>query len=738
MAATTVDTLLVRIEADLGGLRRDLQRVERTTKQSSDKMGRSLKSIDSGFSKIGRTAKALAPILAGALGIGAIRGFIRVGSEVENLRVRLRFLFGDVKEGAKAFKVMTKFASEVPFSLEQIQQASGTLASVSKNASELNEMLRITGNVAAVSGLGFAEAAGNLQRAFSAGANSADLFRERGILALAGFEAGAKVSIDETISKFSEAFGSGGKFDGATAELAQTTDGLVSMLGDAFLAFQRAVSDAGLLDAFKDLVKLLTENMKQAKTFGHVLGKILAGAIRVVSKALEFLLDNLRSVTIALTVFLTVNIAVKIAGMVTALYALSKALVTARIAQVALNKAMLKNPFILAATGAVLLASELGALDGVFEILNAHFEEFFDIADVGTDEIEDLDTAIAGLGKTSKAAAETDLTKTITALKEEAKMANAELAGMDAAFIAALKSAGGLSNIQGNQLSLPKDEKEAKDLGAGLTGAQVLQIEKLVKANKKATSARDAHNEALEEGKAIAQEFVPEQEILQKQLDNVRLAMRGAAEDDIPLYEKAIKDLQFQIKMTNPQFESLFNAATQAADGISNALADAFVNGKLSLQSLGDVFKQVIKQMIADAIKAMIIRTIMKAVTGFGGGGSVGSGSSSMTFTSASDSFASGGRIPARAGGGPVLVGERGPELFIPHSSGVIRNNHDTMNMMGGQPQPVVNQTINIDAGVSQTVRAEVMSMMPRIKSETIQAMIDGKRRGNSISKAFA
>jgi hypothetical protein len=60
------------------------------------------------------------------------------------------------------------------------------------------------------------------------------------------------------------------------------------------------------------------------------------------------------------------------------------------------------------------------------------------------------------------------------------------------------------------------------------------------------------------------------------------------------------------------------------------------------------------------------------------------------------------------------------------------------MNMLGGSPQPVVNQTINIDTGVSQTVRAEVMSMMPRIKSETIQAMIDGKRRGNSISKAFA
>ena len=200
-----------------------------------------------------------------------------------------------------------------------------------------------------------------------------------------------------------------------------------------------------------------------------------------------------------------------------------------------------------------------------------------------------------------------------------------------------------------------------------------------------------------------------------------------------------------QIKRLNPEFRRLHDAALQAADGVSNALADAFVSGKFSLQSLGDVFKQVIKQMIADAIKAQIIKHIIGPIFGAmgipmaGGGGSVtGSGSSSMTFTSASDSFASGGRISRRATGGPVLVGERGPELFIPHSAGVIRNNHDTMNMMGGSGnQPVVNQTINIDAGVSQTVRAEVMSMMPRIKQETIAAMIDGKRRGSSISKVF-
>lgn len=729
MAATTVDTLLVRIEADLSGLRRDLQRVERTTKQSSDKMGRSLKSIDSGFSKIGRTAKALAPILAGALGVGAVRGFIRVGSEVENLRVRLRFLFGDVEEGAKAFDVMARFASKVPFSLQQIQQASGTLASVAKNATELNELLVITGNVAAVSGLGFAEAAGNLQRAFSAGANSADLFRERGVLALAGFEAGAKVSIEETVSTFQKAFGTGGEFDGATNALASTTDGLLSMLGDAFFSFQRAVVDAGLLDAFKELTILLTENMKQTQTFAQVLGRTLAGAVRGVTKVLEFLLDNIRNVTIALTVFLAVNVAAKVAAMASGLYTLSKALVTARLAQVALNKAMLKNPFILAATGALILASEFGALDEIMKTLEESFGDFFEITDDGTGEIQALDEALTGLGKTAGAVAETDFTKSISALKDEAKLAKAELGGMDADFLQALKSAGGLSNIQGNTLSLPQDEKEAAQLGVGLTGPQVLELEALVKARNKATKALEAHQDQMQEAKDIVAGLETEQEALEGSLVSLKAALDAGtiSQQEFKEASAAIKE---QIEALDPMFQTLVSAVGNMSRQISDSFADMLMSGKLNMDSLKDIFKNFVKTMISKAIELMFINQIMNAAFGLTG--------ASALPTASIPFFAGGGAVRPRAGGGPVLVGERGPELFVPHSAGVIRNNHDTKNMMGGGSPVVVNQNINIETGVAQTVRAEVMSMMPRIKSETVQAMIDGKRRGNSISKAFA
>ena len=88
---------------------------------------------------------------------------------------------------------MSKFASQVPFSLEEIQRGSGVLAVVSKDAEELKNYLEITGNIASVTGLDFRTTAEQIQRSLSAGISSADIFREKGVKALLGFEAGAKV-----------------------------------------------------------------------------------------------------------------------------------------------------------------------------------------------------------------------------------------------------------------------------------------------------------------------------------------------------------------------------------------------------------------------------------------------------------------------------------------------------------------------------------------------------------------
>lgn len=729
----TVDTLLVKIEADLSGLRQDLKRVERTTRQSSNKMKQSLNGIDSSFQKIGRTAKALAPILAGALGVGAVRSFIRVGSQVENLRVRLRFLFGDVEEGAKAFDVMARFASRVPFSLQEIQNASGTLASVANNANELNELLKITGNVAAVSGLSFEAAAGNLQRAFSAGANSADLFRERGILALAGFEAGAKVTVDETVKKFQEAFGSGGQFDGATEELASTFTGTMSMLGDAVFNFQRQVVDAGLLDAFKDLVEFLRENVAETQRLAQVIGRALAAAVRGVTKALDFLLENLNAVIIAIAIFASIKTIAAITAIGVAFVSLATDVLKAGTALKAINKILKRSPiFILAVVMAAVLEST-GALGAMLDKVKGKFDELFP-------PIEETDQAAKNLTSTIKDLAGTlsgnavkapeEFTKTIQNLKDETKKAKAELAGMKPALISALDAAGGLSNISpdGRSIIRPKDEKEANQLGVTLTGQQITELEKLVAAEQAAASALELRNKQIDEAKAVVAGLITEEERLTETLNSLQVAFDNG-KISMDEFKAAKQAIQEQIQALDPMFQTLRSAVQTMSSQVSSAFADMVMSGQINMSSLQDIFKNFVKTMIAKAIELMVINKIMNAAFGLTGANALPT--ASIPF------FAGGGKIPARAGGGPVLVGERGPELFIPSSAGIIRNNHDSMNMLGGANQPVVNQTINVTTGVAQTVRAEVMSMIPRIKSETISAMIDGKKRGNAISKAF-
>ncbi len=210
-----------------------------------DKATRALQGLQGGLAKV---RGAVFNLKNAFLGLGAglvIRNLANTGRELENLQVRLKFLLKDTNEGAKAFDNMVKFASRVPFSLEEIQSGSGILATVTDNAKDLQNMLEITGNVAAVTGLDFRTTAEQIQRSFSAGIGAADLFREKGVRNMLGFQAGATVSIEETAKAFQRVFGRGGRFGKATDDLAQTLGGTLSMLGDKIFSFKKTLLDAG-------------------------------------------------------------------------------------------------------------------------------------------------------------------------------------------------------------------------------------------------------------------------------------------------------------------------------------------------------------------------------------------------------------------------------------------------------------------------------------------------------------
>ncbi len=94
----------------------------------------------------------------------------------------------------------------------------------------------------------------------------------------------------------------------------------------------------------------------------------------------------------------------------------------------------------------------------------------------------------------------------------------------------------------------------------------------------------------------------------------------------------------------------------------------------------------------------------------------------------------------ARAEGGPVmggktyLVGERGPELFVPSRSGTIVPD---VSGVGGGTTIAFYQTNNFAVGIRGEVRAEIAEQFPRIKQAAIEGAVDAARRGGGPSKGL-
>tara|TARA_R100001594_G_scaffold30570_1_gene57161 strand:+ start:19109 stop:20884 length:1776 start_codon:yes stop_codon:yes gene_type:complete len=231
---------------------------------------------------------ALATIGAGKI----ITNLVNVGKEIESLQIRFKLLFGSAEEGAKAFDTLTDFAGRVPFSLEDIAAASGNLAVVAKDAKELNRILEITGNVAGATGLDFQTTASQIQRAFSGGIASADIFREKGVRDMLGFSAGAKISVEETRAAFAKIFAGDGEFAKTTEALAGTLEGTLSMIGDKFFNFKRAINEAFFAELkvqFGDLNNALESNKEVWLGWGETIGEKTAATVATTIDTFKFL-----------------------------------------------------------------------------------------------------------------------------------------------------------------------------------------------------------------------------------------------------------------------------------------------------------------------------------------------------------------------------------------------------------------------------------------------------------------
>ena len=175
-------------------------------------------------------------------------------------------------------------------------------------------------------------------------------------------------------------------------------------------------------------------------------------------------------------------------------------------------------------------------------------------------------------------------------------------------------------------------------------------------------------------------------------------------------------------KEAKKNLKKIKSDAELARDALSSSMETAFMSLVDGTKSVKDAFRDMASAVIKELYRIYVVKKITGMVTGFLGGSEV------PLF----GGKANGGPVAA---GGSYLVGERGPEIFTPSTSGSITPNSKS----GGAGSGVtVVQNINISTGVQQTVRAEIRQMMPQIAQSAKAAVVDSKRRGGNYGRAMA
>jgi hypothetical protein len=174
------------------------------------------------------------------------------------------------------------------------------------------------------------------------------------------------------------------------------------------------------------------------------------------------------------------------------------------------------------------------------------------------------------------------------------------------------------------------------------------------------------------------------------------------------------------IMMVNDQYEEATKQTkefSRLANDMGMTIATAFENAILTGKRLSDTLRDLANDILRLVMRQTVTEPFAAAISG--------SIKDFMGFK------ANGGPV---TGGGTYMVGERGPELFVPNTSGMIVP-HEAL--QGGGGGVTVQQTINVTTGVQQTVRAEILTLMPQIANAAKAAVSDAKLRGGSYAAAL-
>ena len=481
------------------------------------------------------------------------------------------------------------------------------------------------------------------------------------------------------------------------------TDGAASL---------KALIENDPTQVFKDL-------SNEAENLSRAVGDLLVPAVIPAVKGLTALtkaaVDFVNS-PIGKTAALFTAIALAVKGTTVAIGLITAALGTlggvAGVTAIALNAL----PFVALVTAA-------GLLTTAFFKLNAEKKKFNNLLNEGqedevTQALRDQAKAVGELNRQHEAASGRDK----KALGRKLKEAELELKMLEGR-LQTVKSDKKIEEAANNIVKLKTEQNIQNNETVRLTDVQRKHHQQIVAEAKK-------EMDAINEKKNKFQDFVKKQErskeLIQASIDGNReeVELQHAINDAVAIHgienkqqitdiltaNQALEDQEDAIKENGKAAETLKAQFKQIGESVRQDLVGNLreaINGSQSFgQALGNVLNNL-KNKLLDIALDKAIQGIGNAFKPKGGGGG--------GFFSGLFGFANGGRPPV---GRPSVVGEKGPEIFVPSVAGTVIPNS---NIGGGVTNMV---TVNVDA-----------SGAPQVQGSTAEANQLGQLIGQAIQE---
>ena len=386
--------IAARVTLDTSQLDKDVQRatgkfqqISKSAQQESNRMRDALLGV----------GKAVGIAFSAQQAIAFVKQIVSVRSEIQALEVSFRTLLGSQQASAELMHQMKEFAAATPLQLGDLAKGAQTMLGFNVDADEIMPMLKAIGDIS----MGDAQKFQALTLAFSQMQSVGKLMGQDLLQMInAGFSplavmadktgksigelkeemsAGA-ISADMVKQAFIDATSEGGQFFGMLSGQGDTVKGAIAQLSGAITDMFNGIGEQseGLIKGSVKSVQWLVENYE-------ALGKVLAGIIATYGTYKAVMM------TVVALERLQVQLALAKMGGLTKWGALLEVL---KAKQIALNKAVRANPYVLLAMAIV------GVTYGIYKLATAETEaekaqrKHNEAIEQGKKEIDDYKQAV--------------------------------------------------------------------------------------------------------------------------------------------------------------------------------------------------------------------------------------------------------------------------------------------------------------------------------------------------------